>query len=137
MWKVSDFTQLEQALSLKRWNKKTKKHTFVFWNAQNSHTTFTIIKEKQRNMEELSKIELHYHQNISRTNEKLNKNKKKIYLISFIRLFLFVIGVIGIIYYWSSGWLFVVIAAAIAFVPFFILVKSTMHCFIEKNTWKN
>nr|WP_320059934.1 hypothetical protein [uncultured Bacteroides sp.] len=84
-------------------------------------------------MEELSKIELHYHQNINHTNEKLNKNKKKIYLISFIRLFLFVIGVIGIIYYWSSGWLFVVIAAAIAFVPFFILVKKHNALFYRKE----
>ncbi|WP_071147816.1 MutS-related protein [Bacteroides ihuae] len=84
-------------------------------------------------MEELNRIEQYYLQNISITNEKLDKNKRNIYLISIIRLFLFILGVIGIIYCWSSGWEVIAIAAIITFVPFFILVKKHNTLFYRKE----
>lgn len=84
-------------------------------------------------MEELNRIEQYYHQNISIASERLDKNKRNIYLTSIARLFLFISGIIGIIYCWDSGWEVVAIAAITIFIPFFILVKKHNALFYRKE----
>ncbi|WP_321333617.1 hypothetical protein [uncultured Bacteroides sp.] len=84
-------------------------------------------------MKEISPAEAYYRQTISETNKSLDKNQKRIYRVSLIRLFLFIIGTIGIIYFWHSGWLAVVITASITFIPFLILVKKHDTLFFEKD----
>ena len=84
-------------------------------------------------MSNLDHIIAVYQQIIDETQEKLSKVKNKIYRISTLRLLLFVAGIIGVIYFFSSGWLIITGIIAVTFVPFLALVKYHNQLFYEKD----
>lgn len=84
-------------------------------------------------MEKRKLIKERYETIISETEQKLSKVKKQIYNIGSIRLLLFVAGVAGIIYFWSSGWLVIAGIACVTFIPFLILIKHHNQQFYKKE----
>lgn len=59
--------------------------------------------------------------------------KKKIYRVGSLRLILFVLGVGGIIYFWSEGWGILSIIAAVTLLPFILLMKYHNSLFLQKD----
>ncbi|WP_455584803.1 MutS-related protein [Bacteroides sp.] len=84
-------------------------------------------------MEQLDNIIQTYKDIIKETEQKLSKEKQRIYRISTLRLILFVAGIVGVIHFWDSGWLIVAGVAAITFLPFIFLVKLHNRLFYEKE----
>jgi len=74
-----------------------------------------------------------YKQIIEETLGKLAGVKKRIYRISTIRVLLFIIGVAGIIYFFSAGWLTICGVVVLTFVPFLALVKHHNQLFYKKE----
>ena len=74
-----------------------------------------------------------YSQNIEKGQEELVKVKTRIYQISIIRVLLFVAGVVGGIYYFSSGWGIVTAILVATFLPFLALMKHHNRLFYKKD----
>ena len=63
----------------------------------------------------------------------LNKVQNKIYRIGSLRLLLFVAGIAGIIYFWSSGWIVLTGIIAVTLLPFILLIKYHNRLFHRKD----
>jgi len=74
-----------------------------------------------------------YKEIIKETNDKLSSVQNKIYRISTVRLILFIAGIAGVIYFFSSGWLLIVGVILITFVPFLFLVKYHNKLFNQRD----
>lgn len=74
-----------------------------------------------------------YKEIIKETNDKLSSVQNKIYRISSVRLVLFIAGIAGVIYFFSSGWLLIVGVILITFVPFLFLVKYHNKLFNQRD----
>lgn len=81
----------------------------------------------------ITKIKDNYKSIISDTKQILKKTQNSIYHIGTIRLILFVIGIIGIIYFWSAGWIIICGIFAITFIPFLLLLKYHNRLFYKKD----
>lgn len=84
-------------------------------------------------MEQLENIKAVYSGIITETKAKLSKVQSQIYRISTIRLILFVAGIAGVIYFWSSGWMLIALVVLLTFIPFLILVKYHNNLFYKKD----
>lgn len=84
-------------------------------------------------MNDISQLTPTYQHIIENTLEKLSKLKKQIHLISTIRIGLFLAGVAGIIYFFSSGWLVISAISIFTFIPFLALVKYHNKLFYKKE----
>jgi len=84
-------------------------------------------------MENLDKIISTYTQIIIDTQEKLAKEKKKIYRISTVRVLLFIAGIAGLFYFFSSGWIAIFLICTFTFVPLLTLVKYHNKLFYKKE----
>ncbi|NDV57437.1 MutS family DNA mismatch repair protein [Bacteroides sp. 519] len=84
-------------------------------------------------MEQLNGIKATYENIVGKTRDKLTKVQKQIYNISFIRIALFLAGIAGIIYFWSSAWYLLAGVILITFVPFLALVKYHNKLFYKKD----
>ena len=84
-------------------------------------------------MKQLDDIIQTYQNIIRETEQKLSKEKRRIYRISTLRFILFIAGIVGVIHFWENGWLIVTGIAAITFLPFIFLVKLHNRLFYEKE----
>ena len=75
-------------------------------------------------MKQLDDIIQTYQNIIRETEQKLSKEKRRIYRISTLRFILFIAGIVGVIHFWENGWLIVTGIAAITFLPFIFLLHS-------------
>ena len=77
---------------------------------------------------------LHTYQDIIlKTEGELKTVKQKIYHIGTLKLLLFAAGVIGIVYFWSSGWTYALAAFIIPLIPFLYLTKRQNLLFYKKD----
>lgn len=83
-------------------------------------------------MKQLEHIIQTYKDIIKETEQKLNKEKQRIYRIGTLRLILFIGGIAGVIHFWETGWL-VVGVAIVTFLPFIFLIKLHNRSFYEKE----
>lgn len=81
----------------------------------------------------VKEIIIRYQQIKEETQLKLSDIKKKIYRISSIRILLFLAGIAGVIYFYSSGWVAVCTVTAVTFIPFLALVKYHNRLFYKKD----
>lgn len=65
--------------------------------------------------------------------QELNKVQNQIYRISSLRLLLFVAGVVGVIYFWSAGWMVMTSVIAMTLLPFILLIKYHNQLFRRKD----
>lgn len=84
-------------------------------------------------MEHLTPLIATYGKIVTETERKLKKVKQQIYRISTLRLILFIAGVVGIIYFWLTGWMPVILIACVTFIPFLFLIKRHNRLFYEKD----
>ena len=75
-------------------------------------------------MEKLEQIIAIYQQVIQEAELALQDARKRIYYISLLRLILFVGAIAGAIVFWSDGWLYISVFAALPFILFIWLVKT-------------
>ncbi len=80
-------------------------------------------------MEKLEQIIAIYQQVIQEAELALQDARKRIYYISLLRLILFVGAIAGAIVFWSDGWLYISVFAALPFILFIWLVKRHNFCF--------
>lgn len=84
-------------------------------------------------MEHLTLLRATYRKTIRRAELKLKEVRQQIYRISILRLVLFIAGVVGVIYFWSAGWLSVTFTACATFIPFLFLIKHHTKLFYKKD----
>ena len=84
-------------------------------------------------MENLDNRITTYKQIIEETRGKLAAEKKKIYRIGTIRVLLFIVGIAGVIYFFTAGWLAICGVIACTFVPLLALVKYHNQLFYKKD----
>lgn len=84
-------------------------------------------------MEHLTLLRATYRETVRRTELKLKEVRQQIYRISILRLVLFIAGVVGVIYFWSAGWLPVILTACATFIPFLFLIKHHNKLFYKKD----
>lgn len=84
-------------------------------------------------MTRLESIQLLYQQTIVDTNSKLSEIQNRIYRISSVRILLFLAGIAGIIYFFSSGWSVILPICLLTFIPFLALVKYHNRLFYRKE----
>lgn len=84
-------------------------------------------------MEHLTLLRATYRETVRRTELKLKEVRQQIYRISILRLVLFIAGVVGVIYFWSAGWLPVTLTACATFIPFLFLIKHHNKLFYKKD----
>ncbi len=85
------------------------------------------------NMNTIDDLSMIYQQRLLEGGKALAKVKREIYRIGSLRLILFVIGVFGIIYYWSESWNVLLVIAAITLLPFILLMKYHNSLFLRKD----
>lgn len=84
-------------------------------------------------MKYLNEVKRTYEEVIKETADKLTKVKRQIYHTGSIRLFLFLAGIAGLIYFWSAGWAVIALVAALTFLPFLILIKVHNRMFYKRD----
>lgn len=84
-------------------------------------------------MEHLTLLRATYRETVRRAELKLKEVRQQIYRISILRLVLFIAGVVGVIYFWSAGWLSVTLTACATFIPFLFLIKHHNKLFYKKD----
>lgn len=84
-------------------------------------------------METLQEVVNDYQSRIRLISDKLKKEKRNIYQVGSIRLLLFVVGTIGIIYFFNERWYIPVGIACITFIPFMMLIKYHNRMFTHKE----
>lgn len=84
-------------------------------------------------MEHLTLLRATYRETVRRAELKLKEVRQQIYRISILRLVLFIAGVVGVIYFWSAGWLSVTLTACATFIPFLFLIKHHTKLFYKKD----
>ena len=87
-------------------------------------------------MEKLEQIIAIYQQVIQEAELALQDARKRIYYISLLRLILFVGAIAGAIVFWSDGWLYISVFAALPFILFIWLVKRHNFWFQRKDFLK-
>lgn len=87
-------------------------------------------------MNTINEITATYQRIAEEGRSELNKVQNKIYRIGSLRLLLFVAGIAGIIYFWSSGWIVLTGIIAVTLLPFILLIKYHNGCFTGKTIWK-
>lgn len=81
----------------------------------------------------LNEIIATYRQIIEKNRKELSKVKNQIYRIGTLKLFLFVAGVAGVIYFASASWSILIGILAVTFIPFLALVKFHNKLFNRKD----
>ena len=84
-------------------------------------------------MKTIKEIETTYSNIVKESQQKLNKVQQQIYRIGTLRLLLFVVGVAGIIYFWSESWLILGGIALVTLLPFILLIKFHNRLFYQKD----
>lgn len=84
-------------------------------------------------MEHITLLRATYRETVRRAELKLKEVRQQIYRISILRLVLFIAGVVGVIYFWSAGWLSVTLTACATFIPFLFLIKHHNKLFYKKD----
>lgn len=74
-------------------------------------------------MNTINEITATYQRIAEEGRSELNKVQNKIYRIGSLRLLLFVAGIAGIIYFWSSGWIVLTGIIAVTLLPFYPIDK--------------
>lgn len=84
-------------------------------------------------MNTINEITATYQRIAEEGRSELNKVQNKIYRIGSLRLLLFVAGIAGIIYFWSSGWIVLTGIIAVTLLPFILLIKYHNRLFHRKD----
>ena len=84
-------------------------------------------------MNTINEITATYQRIAEEGRSELNKVQNKIYRIGSLRLLLFVAGIAGIIYFWSSGWIVLTGIIAVTLLPFILLIKYHNRLFHQKD----
>lgn len=84
-------------------------------------------------MNTINEITATYQRIAEEGRSELNKVQNKIYHIGSLRLLLFVAGIAGIIYFWSSGWIVLTGIIAVTLLPFILLIKYHNRLFHRKD----
>ena len=63
------------------------------------------MRQRDNRMDTINEITATYQHIAEEGRSELNKVQNKIYRIGSLRLLLFVAGIAGVIYFWSSGWI--------------------------------
>ena len=84
-------------------------------------------------MDTINEITATYQRIAEEGRSELNKVQNKIYRIGSLRLLLFVAGIAGIIYFWSSGWIVLTGIIIVTLLPFILLIKYHNRLFHRKD----
>ena len=84
-------------------------------------------------MDTINEITATYQHIAEEGRSELNKVQNKIYRIGSLRLLLFVAGIAGVIYFWSSGWIVLTGIIAVTLLPFILLIKYHNRLFHRKD----
>ncbi|MEQ3234237.1 MutS family DNA mismatch repair protein [Bacteroides cellulosilyticus] len=84
-------------------------------------------------MDTINEITATYQRIAEEGRSELNKVQNKIYRIGSLRLLLFVAGIAGIIYFWSSGWIVLTGIIIVTLLPFIMLIKYHNRLFHRKD----
>lgn len=84
-------------------------------------------------MTDLKTITALYLRTIGETRTKLSATQSRIYRIGTLRILLFLAGVAGIVYFYSSGTAAVIPVCLLTFIPFLALVKYHNRLFAQKE----
>ena len=97
---------------------------------------FLPLRQRNNRMNTINEITATYQRIAEEGRSELNKVQNKIYRIGSLRLLLFVAGIAGIIYFWSSGWIVLTGIIAVTLLPFILLIKYHNRLFQRKTIWK-
>lgn len=110
------------------WNKrKPIKHLVI------KQAYFTFARKEANRMDTINEITATYQRIAEEGRSELNKVQNKIYRIGSLRLLLFIAGIAGIIYFWSSGWIVLTGIIAVTLLPFILLIKYHNQLFHRKD----
>ena len=84
-------------------------------------------------MNTINEITATYQRIAEEGRSELNKVQNNIYRIGSLRLLLFVAGIAGIIYFWSSGWIVLTGIITVTLLPFILLIKYHNRLFHQKD----
>ena len=75
----------------------------------------------------------HYNEQLAETEKELKLIRGKIMRISFIRVLLFIAGIIGVCYFFNAGNWKIIAVICCTFLPFFILIKIHDRLFRRRD----
>ena len=91
------------------------------------------MRQRDNRMDTINEITATYQRIAEEGRSELNKVQNKIYRIGSLRLLLFVAGIAGIIYFWSSGWIVLTGIIIVTLLPFILLIKYHNRLFHRKD----
>ena len=91
------------------------------------------MRQRNNRMNTINEITATYQRIAEEGRSELNKVQNNIYRIGSLRLLLFVAGIAGIIYFWSSGWIVLTGIITVTLLPFILLIKYHNRLFHQKD----
>ena len=84
-------------------------------------------------MNTLQEISSLYQEIAGKARLELNRVQQQIYRIGTLRLLIFLVGIVGVIYFWSEDWIVPAAIAIITLLPFVLLIKYHNRLFVRKE----
>lgn len=84
-------------------------------------------------MSDITLLQNTYHKIINQAQSRLTSVKRIIYRISSLRVFLFLAGIAGLVYFREAAWWTLLLVICVTFIPFLALVKYHNRLFYKKE----
>lgn len=84
-------------------------------------------------MNTLQEISSLYQEIAGKARLELNRVQQQIYRIGTLRLLIFLVGIVGVIYFWAEDWIVPTAIAIITLLPFVLLIKYHNRLFVRKE----